>query len=551
VNLLNLRVRRPAFTALLATIGTLLAVSSASAYSVVKNQSEYFWQSTPLTYTPGRGTPAIAETTIRHQIYFSDLEGSTAGWSSVNFRANKPLAWSIVSGAHACTGNSWWCGQVGLAHGDGYGNNWIQSLTTKDSINIAGATSPQLTFKMRLQSEMGYDIAWVLIRGSNLGARWDTLAFYSGDAGTSCVNKTLAIPDSFKTVTQPIALQFLFGSDTGISAEDSTGAYTGWSLDDIAVKSSAGTITHFFDDMESGPSKWTAVSPNPGVFWHLETAPTPSQPATCFFLNTNVWVPFQGVGFGAVPDYADQMLTTPPMYIDGVFSPNTPTKTLRLQFDQWVNLPNLYSVYWSLWIQGSDSLVNWTPWTNALYPLEFSGASSPQCIEGLTTNFNPLDSTRTGVGARARYIRLGIRLRDTKATDGCGCGGPRALGIPTEGMYIDNLGVYSIYTITGVEPVSGVPVANRPRIDKAFPNPFNPMTTVEFSVPESGPVRVGIIDVQGRAVATLVNETMRPGVYRIRWSGKNQNGGDVASGVYYALIHTRGGSDSGRLVLIK
>jgi len=231
----NLRVHRLVRTALLATIGTLLAVSSASAHTIVRKQSDFFWQSTPLTYTPGRGTPAIAETTIRHQVYFSDLEGSTAGWSTVNFRANKPVQWAIVSGAHACTGNSWWCGQVGLPHGDGYGNNWIQSLTTAVPINIAGSTSPQLTFKMRLQSEQDLDIAWVLIRGSNPGARWDTLAFYSGNAGTSCVNKTLAIPDSFKTVTQPIALQFLFGSDISFSAEDTTGAFTGWSLDDIAV----------------------------------------------------------------------------------------------------------------------------------------------------------------------------------------------------------------------------------------------------------------------------------------------------------------------------
>ena len=550
MSLLSLRIHRPALTTLILALGLLAAASPASAYSVVKKQSDYFWQSTPLTYTPGRGTPAVAETTIRHQVYFSDFEGSTAGWSTVNFRANKPLAWNIVSGTHACTGNSWWCGQVGLPHGDGYGNNWIQSLTTNVPINIAGSTSPQLTFKMRLQSEPDFDIAWVLIKGSNPGSRWDTLAVYSGNAGTSCVNKTLAIPDSFKTVTQPIAIQFLFGSDITASAEDSTGAFTGWSLDDIAVKSSSGGVTHFIDDMESGPSKWLAVSPNPGVFWHLENAPSTSQPATCFFLNTNVWVPFQGVGFGSVPDYADQMLTSPPMNIEGVFSPNTPTKSLRLQFDQWINLPPENSVYWSLWIQGSDSLVNWTPWQNALFPVEFSGGN-PACMEGLTTSFNPLDSTRTGVGASARYIRLGIRIRDSKATDGCACGGPRQLGITTEGMYVDDFGVYSVYTISGVEAVSGVPVASRPRIDKAFPNPFNPMTTIQFSVPESGPVRVGVLDVQGRLIATLVNETMRPGVYRIRWSGKDQTGGDVASGVYYAQIQSRGGRGSGRLVLIK
>ncbi len=548
--LVRLRVSRPVILTLLFGVAILATATTAFGYTVIKNQSEYFYQSTPLTYTPGRGTPAVAETTIRHQVYFSDLEsGSTAGWSTLNYRAGMPLAWNIVSGAHACTGNSWWCGQTALPKGDGYGNGWIQSLTTNVPINITGGTGAQLTFKMRLQSEETYDLAWVLIKGGNVGARWDTLALYSGNVGSSCVNKTLAIPDSFKNVAlQPIKIQFLFGSDNAVSALDSSGAYTGWSLDDIAVKT--GTTTHFFDDMETGPSKWVAVSPNPGLFWHMENSPSTSFPALCFFLNTNVWVPFQGFGFGVIPDYTDQMVMTPPMDLQGVFSPNTPTTILKLQLDQWINLPPENSVYWSVWITGSADLTTWSPWQNALAPIEFAGGN-PECTEGLTTNFNPYDSTRTGVGPSSRYIRLGIRIRDQKATDGCTCGGPRALGIDTEGMYIDNIGVYYVYTISGVETVSGVPAASRPRIQKAFPNPFNPMTTIEFSVPKSGPVRVGILDIQGRLVATLVNESMNPGIYRIRWNGKNSGGGDAASGVYYAQIQGRGGSSSGRLVLIK
>lgn len=534
---------------LLIALGILSFASAAFGNTVRKNQWDYFFQSTPLTYTPGRSTPALAETTIRHQVFFSDLEGSNTGWSTINYRDGMPNGWNIVSGAHSCTGNSWWCGQAGLAHGDGYGNGWIQSLTTAVPINISGGVSSTLLFKMRHQSEFSFDYGWVLIKGANAGARWDTLASYSGDFGATCSNQSLGIPDSFKTVVQPITLQFLFGSDLSTSAADSTGAYSGWTLDDITVKT--GSTTNFFDDMESGPSKWVASSPNPGLFWHLETGPGTSQPALCFFLSTNVWVPFQGSGFGNVPDFADQMVATPPMDLTGVFSPNTPTTLLRLQFDQWINLPDANSNYWSLYIAGSNDKVTWTPWRNAFGAIEFAGGLSPQCTEGLSYNFNPYDTTRTGLSPGTRYIRLGFRIRDEKAVDGCNCGGPRKIGALTEGMYIDNIGVYYIYTISGVEMVSGVPVATRPEIRKAFPNPFNPMTTIEFSVPESGPVRVGILDVRGRRVATLVNEAMSSGVYRVRWSGKTENGGDAASGVYYARIQSRGGSGSGRLVLIK
>ncbi len=543
------RVPRPVSAALLLVLGLLTLASAAFGNTKRGNQWDFMFQSTPLTYTPGRSTPAVAETTIRHQVFFTDLEAGTTGWTSINFRAGMPNGWNIVSGIHACTGNSWWCGQTGLAHGDGYGNAWIQTLTTAVPIDISAGVSSQLTFKMRHQSEFSYDFGWILIKGSNVGARWDTLASYSGDFGGICSNQTVAIPDSFKLVTQPITLQFLFGSDLGISAADSTGPYTGWTVDDIAVKS--GTTTNFFDDMESGPSKWVTSSPNPGLNWHIETGPGTSQPALCFFLSTNVWVPFQGSGFGTVPDFSDQMIMTPTMDLQGVFSPNTPTTQLRLQFDQWVNLPADNSVYWSLWITGSNDKVTWTPWTNAINGFEFPGPNNPQCTEGVTYLFNPYDSLSTGIAPNTRYIRLGFRLRDEKAIDGCACGGPRKIGVLTEGIYLDDIGVYYIYTISGVETVSGVPAASRPEIRRAFPNPFNPMTTIEFSVPKPGPVRVGIFDIRGRHVATLVNETMGSGVYQVRWSGKTGNGADVASGVYCAQIQSRGGSGSGRLVLIK
>jgi hypothetical protein len=529
-------------------IGLPSLASMSFAYSVRANQFDYFKQETPLTYTPGRGTPAVAETTIRHQVYFTDLESGTNGWTTVNYRAGMPIGWNIVSGTHACTGNSWWCGKTGLAHGDGYGNGWIQSLTTNVPINIAGGVGTQLTFKMRHQTEFSFDMGWILIKGGSAGAHWDTLASYTGDFGSTCSNQTVAIPDSFHTVTQPITLQFLFGSDLSFSAEDSTGAFSGWTIDDVVVKS--GTTTHFSDDMESGPSKWISTSPNPGLLWHIENAPGTSQPALCFFLSTNVWVPFQGSGFGVVPDFSDQMLQSPPMDLQGVFSPNTPTTSLKLQFDQWINLPADNSLYWSLWITGSNDKITWTPWQNALGGLEFEG-NNPQCTEGLANDFNPYDTSRTGIAPNTRYIRIGFRLRDEKAIDGCGCGGPRKLGFDTEGVYFDDIGVYYVYTISGVELVSGVPAATRPAIQKAYPNPFNPQTTIQFSVPKSGPVRVLVFDVHGKHVATLVNQAMNAGVYRVRWNGKSAVGQDASSGVYYAQIQSRGGSDSGRLVLIK
>lgn len=531
----------------------LLASSSlafgAPPKTTVVDMKDFFLRGNPLSYYANMPNASEVETTIRHQVFFSDQEGNNSGWSVLNYREGQPNAWHLVTGAHACVGNSWWCGAEGLAHGDGYDNNWVQSLRTAVPIDLTGTSANQLTFKYKVQSEFGYDWLSVLMKGSTAGAHYDTLATFTGDLGSSCANATVAVPDSFTTVAQPVELRFLFGSDLTVSAGDSTGAYSGCTLDDVKI-TGAGAVTTFFDDMESGSSSWIAESPNPGPLWHVENSPGTYYPATCYFLSTNVWVPFAGVGLGLVPDFCDAMLVSPPMDLDGVYSPNTPSHTLRLQFDDWINLPLENSMYWSLYVSGSDDKVTWTPWQNAFGGLVFAGAN-PQCTEHQQDykDFDPWLTSVTGIQPGTRYLRVGLRLRDEKATDDAG--GSRRINYNTEGIYFDNIGVYYVYTLSGVETVSPAPVGSRAAIRRVFPNPFNPHTTVEFSVPGAGPVAVRVFDIHGREVATLVNRPMGPGVFRARWDGRDARGGSAASGVYFVSIQSRGARDTARLMLLK
>jgi len=76
---------------------------------------------------------------------------------------------------------------------------------------------------------------------------------------------------------------------------------------------------------------------------------------------------------------------------------------------------------------------------------------------------------------------------------------------------------------------------------KAVPNPFNPQTTIRFSVQEPGPVTVMILDVAGRLVTELVSESLPVGEHEIAWNGLTDRGQKAPSGVYLArLVHTRG-----------
>ena len=72
-----------------------------------------------------------------------------------------------------------------------------------------------------------------------------------------------------------------------------------------------------------------------------------------------------------------------------------------------------------------------------------------------------------------------------------------------------------------------------------YPNPFNPMTVIEFAVPvEGAAVRLYVFDTLGQRIAVLVDATLPAGVHRAAWDGRDLGGRPVASGVYFARLFT-------------
>ncbi|MEX0843853.1 MAG: T9SS type A sorting domain-containing protein [Balneolaceae bacterium] len=72
-----------------------------------------------------------------------------------------------------------------------------------------------------------------------------------------------------------------------------------------------------------------------------------------------------------------------------------------------------------------------------------------------------------------------------------------------------------------------------------YPNPFNPATTISYQLPEAMNVQIQIYNVLGQLVATLTNESQKPGKYEIRWNASGQ-----ASGVY--VYRFQGATQGGR-----
>ena len=104
--------------------------------------------------------------------------------------------------------------------------------------------------------------------------------------------------------------------------------------------------------------------------------------------------------------------------------------------------------------------------------------------------------------------------------------------------------------ISGVEDgVPGaVPVTT---ISSIYPNPFNPTTTIDFSLTRSGPVRVEIYAIDGKLVRILLSEDRPAGDFQVQWDGSGNTGSRVPSGAYFCRVLGAGESDTQPLLLLK
>lgn len=76
------------------------------------------------------------------------------------------------------------------------------------------------------------------------------------------------------------------------------------------------------------------------------------------------------------------------------------------------------------------------------------------------------------------------------------------------------------------------------RLQQNFPNPFNPSTTITYSIPSLERVMLDIFTLRGEYVINLVNKVQEAGNYLVNWNGRNQHDHEAASGVYIARLKT-------------
>ena len=85
----------------------------------------------------------------------------------------------------------------------------------------------------------------------------------------------------------------------------------------------------------------------------------------------------------------------------------------------------------------------------------------------------------------------------------------------------------------------------------AYPNPFNPVTTLRYDLPEDARVNITIYDMMGRIVKTLVNGTQTAGYKSIQWNATNSFGKPVSAGVYLYQIRAGEFIQTKKMVVLK
>ncbi|HRE42091.1 MAG TPA: T9SS type A sorting domain-containing protein [Ignavibacteria bacterium] len=234
-------------------------------------------------------------------------------------------------------------------------------------------------------------------------------------------------------------------------------------------------------------------------------------------------------------------------------------------------------------IFGEDVGYHWGRSASTYYDLDFvsntlgwtwvsdrpTGSTGPEGLRGVAINVGLKDSTSgpwpdvlakstvpslsylyeftrvpgnyNGVGRMANNFNvatLGVDFESLKNSIGGASGSPQRRWLYGALDYVDQL------IPTNIEDPNGIPTVYE--LSQNFPNPFNPVTKINFSIPKQGMTTLKVYDVTGRLVASLINEIKAPGFYSVNFEGTG-----FASGAYFYKLESLDFSDVKRMILVK
>jgi len=101
------------------------------------------------------------------------------------------------------------------------------------------------------------------------------------------------------------------------------------------------------------------------------------------------------------------------------------------------------------------------------------------------------------------------------------------------------------------ETTNSAKTINQFKLFANYPNPFNPTTTIFYSLPEASHVKLQIFDLNGRAVRILLNAKQPTGIHSVLWNAKDEKGNKVTSGIYICTLRVGETVLNQKLILAK
>ena len=130
------------------------------------------------------------------------------------------------------------------------------------------------------------------------------------------------------------------------------------------------------------------------------------------------------------------------------------------------------------------------------------------------------------------------------------------------GITIDSTGlIYSSASFEGliIYELNSIQTDTKPELQlkpqsvliRNYPNPFNPTTTIRYSIPEQSHVKLTVFDIGGREIMTLQEGFKAAGSYETEWNGMNNSGNQVSTGLYLCRLQAGNLSSSIKMVYLR
>jgi len=220
----------------------------------------------------------------------------------------------------------------------------------------------------------------------------------------------------------------------------------------------------------------------------------------------------------------------------------------------------------------SPSLINCITWNNLPTEIYFSDITNPNSISisysdiqdgeaGIVTNNNGTVNWLEGnIDEDPLFVGTGdhpFMLQDLSPCVNAGISDTTGLNLPefdlagnprVFGGRID-MGAYENQNV--VVETDEILIPKITKLYQNFPNPFNPSTTIKYSLKEDSKVKLNIYNIKGQKIKQLVNDQLAAGQHSVVWNGADNNNKSVSSGIYFYKLKTYNFEKTKKMILMK